>query len=290
MLVFYINTRFTYSRRYIQRLPLRVILAVAMVLTGYVLTYIITRLLFVNEFCSLGELNHIQRNVILWSVFMVAVSLTYFFATDWYQTEIQRKQLESLQVRTELNFLKSQINPHFLFNTLNNLFAIAQQSQAEELANGIARLADMMRYMIYECNAERVPLEKEVDYLRNFIALTQWRYTEQEVQVDWHIPTSLSGQMIAPMLLIPFIENAFKYGVQIGMQSTIRIALERTTDRIRFTCQNPVFPTTASLTENQGIGLENVKRRLSLLYPGKHELEIRQDEQFYSVTLLLFQS
>lgn len=285
---FYVNTFFILSKKYIRPVFTRIVASLLAVTALYTISFYLVPLTFIGEFCAPGEWDHVQRNVVLMFAFSIATSITYFFARDWYKNEVIRQQLQSLQVSTELNFLKSQINPHFLFNTLNNLFSIAQEKQQDELANYISKLSEMMRYMIYESNAEKVPVEKEIAYLKSFIVLNKLRYDDNEVKVNFSYPENSHMQMIAPMLLIPFVENAFKYGVLIGELSEINISLQVSSSEIIFNCENTDYSYIKKMHDVKGIGLDNVTRRLELLYSNMYELQAKVENGKHFVSLKLF--
>ena len=158
-------------------------------------------------------------------IIVFGLSIAYFFLKEWARVEKMRSELAAVQLDTEVKFLKSQVNPHFLFNTLNNLFSMAQKKGNDDLADGISKLSGMMRYMIYESNEEHVPLKKEIEYLENCILLNELRYAEGEAKVAFNYPEQTEGVLIAPMLFIPFVENAFKHGVAIGRSSEIDISI-----------------------------------------------------------------
>ncbi len=217
-------------------------------------------------------------------IIIFGLSIAYFFLKEWTRAERFRIRLEAVQLDTEIKFLKSQVNPHFLFNTLNNLFSMAQGRGNDDLADGISKLSGMMRYMIYDSNAESVPLDKEIDYLEDCITLNKLRYADDEVKLTFDYPPQPAGVTIAPMLFIPFVENAFKHGVAIGQTSVIDIAIVIADQKLIFTCVNPKH-NAKKMDEESGIGLENVKRRLDLLYPGKHKLQISEEDGKYIVKL-----
>lgn len=229
---------------------------------------------------------HMQLNILLIFLFTLGASIAYFFSKAWIANELIRKQLEAHQLSTEIKFLKSQINPHFLFNTLNNLFSMAQGNGNEELADGISRLSAMMRYMLYESNVERVPLRKEIEYLENCILLNRLRYADDEVNVSFDYPEFIDSLVIAPMLFVPFVENAFKYGVLVGQPWHIDMGVALVNKEVIFRCENKNYSYIHKMDDNnKGIGLENVKHRLQLLYPAKHRLTILSDEEKYVVEL-----
>ncbi|MFT3827799.1 MAG: histidine kinase [Chitinophagaceae bacterium] len=219
---------------------------------------------------------------------VLGVAIAYFFIKEWIRNNLVRSQAEAQQFSTEVKFLRSQVNPHFLFNTLNNLFSMAQKKGDSEVANGISKLSGMMRYMIYESNTDRVPLLKEIEYLEDCIALNKLRYADNEVTVKFDYPEQgvIAGVQVAPMLFIPFLENAFKHGVLIGHHSGITIAIAIDQKTLIFTCENTDYSAVKKLAEEQsGIGLENVKRRLQLVYPGMYTLQAKPENGIYKVNL-----
>ena len=239
-----------------------------------------------DAFFAMGNWVHMQLTMLLIFLTVAGLSIAYFFLKEWTRNELVRNQLEAYQLSTEIKFLKSQINPHFLFNTLNNLFSMAQEKGNDELADGISKLSGMMRYMIYDSNAGSVPLGKEIAYLEDCITLNKLRYADDEVKVTFDYPAQTGSATIAPMLFIPFVENAFKHGVSIGQTSGIDIAITVSDHTLIFTCVNTKYSAIKKMEdEKSGIGLENVKRRLDLLYPGKHNLLISEDDGKYIVKL-----
>jgi len=229
--------------------------------------------------------NGLSNTVLFVFIIVFGLSIAYFFLKEWSRAEKMRSELAAVQLDTEVKFLKSQVNPHFLFNTLNNLFSMAQQKGNDELADGISRLSGMMRYMIYESNEENVPLKKEIEYLDNCILLNKLRYADDEVKVIFNHPEQTASVLIAPMLFIPFVENAFKHGVAIGQSSAINIFIAVANKKLIFTCENAIYSVKKMENEKSGIGLENVKRRLELVYPHKHELSITDGDGKFAIEL-----
>ena len=227
----------------------------------------------------------LSNTILFIFIIVFGLSIAYFFLKEWTRVEKMRSALQAVQLDTEVKFLKSQVNPHFLFNTLNNLFSMAQKKGNDELADGISKLSGMMRYMIYESNEENVPLKKEIEYLENCILLNKLRYADDEVKVIFNYPEQTEDIFIAPMLFIPFVENAFKHGVAIGQSSEIDISISVENKHLAFTCENTIYSVKKMEDDKSGIGLENVKRRLDLLYAGKYKLFIKTDENRYIVNL-----
>lgn len=215
------------------------------------------------------------------------IFLIIFFTRRTLVTERLRNELIQNQLSTELNFLQAQIHPHFLFNTLNNLFSIAQRDRSHDVAKAISMLSSLMRYMLYESKSSRVPLTSEIAYIRNFIGLAKMRYTEEEANLLYKVEGTIDSVTIAPMILLPFVENAFKHGVLVENKSWITISVQATAETILFTCVNQKSKVRHPEETGGGIGLTNVRRRLSLLYPEKHRLEIRDQSDVFEVELLL---
>jgi len=205
-------------------------------------------------------------------------------------SEIQMLKTELGKSDANLNFLKSQINPHFLFNALNTLFGTALQENAERTGEGIQKLGDMMRFMLHENTLDKISLTREVEYLNNYIDLQKLRTSRSaDIRIDTHIEEQLNNLQITPMLLIPFIENAFKHGISLQQASYIKITLQTKESTLYFDVSNSIYIKADNDPEKlkSGIGLENVKQRLSLLYYGKHELIIRESANEFFVHLTL---
>ncbi len=212
------------------------------------------------------------------------------FSKSWFTVnELQRRLLEAEKekVQLELTSLKAQVNPHFFFNTLNGLYAMSFKNNPV-LATSILQLSDLMRYFIYDATAETVPLEKEINMLQDYTSLMKMR-ADEGADIDFEIKGDPSGKHISPLLFISFLENAFKHGVKGARENTfIHTLIEIETARISFKISNnkgqadePGFKIKG------GSGLENVKRRLELLYPLKHLLTIKEDENKFEVDLQL---
>ncbi|MEP7321296.1 MAG: histidine kinase [Saprospiraceae bacterium] len=221
-------------------------------------------------------------------LFLLLVLFVWYFTKEWIKSEKQKRELIEARFSTEVLFLKNQVNPHFLFNTLNNLFSIAQRNKDEETAQGLSQLAGLMRYMIYDSSVTHISLEKEIKNIDDFIALSKLRYPNDEVEVQLTRIGPVENIKIAPMIFLPFVENAFKHGIHIEEKSTISITFEVMGSALFFTCTNQIVD--ASIikhTEYGGIGLENVQRRLILLYPQKHKLSITNSGSTFIVHLEL---
>ena len=228
----------------------------------------------------------------LWTgQFLVAFIVWVFYRSRRDQFK-QLRGLEEALGRSEadLQFLRSQINPHFLFNALNTLYGTALQEEASKTAGGIQQLGDMMRFMLHENNQDRIPMNKEVEYLKNYIYLQRLRTdSSPQIRIDTEIEEEIPECMIAPMLLIPFVENAFKHGISLREPSWIHIRLNGDSKKILFEIRNSVHARqgTDPEKEKSGIGLKNVLHRLRLLYPARHSFFVNQDEREFFVQLMI---
>lgn len=204
---------------------------------------------------------------------------------------LQLKNMETALAKSDANlqFLKAQINPHFLFNALNTLYGTALKGESENTAMGIQKLGEMMRFLLHENTLDQIPIEKEIEYLNNFIELQKLRIqSSPDISIEESIEYPPIAGKIAPMLLIPFVENAFKHGVSLIGKSWIMIKLECRDNILNFEVRNSIHKNGNHLEQGKsGIGLANVKERLRLQYPGKHRLDIAETDKEFTVKLTL---
>lgn len=224
--------------------------------------------------------------------FVALLPLTWWLYTTGQSRKNTMLNLQMALGRSaaDLDFLRSQINPHFLFNALNTLYGTALQENAVNTSEGIQKLGDMMRFMLDENHLEKIPMHKEVAYLQNYISLQRLRTQgAADIQINVNIEEHYCQHDIAPMLLIPFVENAFKYGISLRNRSRIAISLSCDAEKIYFDVSNTTHtrPEHDPEKEGRGIGLNNVKNRLALLYPERHELSIRQTATEYFIHLTI---
>ena len=207
------------------------------------------------------------------------------FASDWLQLDSRRKALETEKLAAELNFLKAQVNPHFLFNTLNNLYYLAT-IKSDVTPQVISKLSEVMRYMIYDSNNDKVRLAMEIEYIQNYINLERLRL-EEGIPLEFNV-TGNVDILITPLILIAFLENAFKHGVSSSnIHCWIKATLEVDGDHLIFKIGNSKTNNRHDTSEKPGIGLKNVKRRLDLSYPEKYELIIADNPNAYYVHLTI---
>ncbi|SDJ24965.1 Histidine kinase [Pedobacter sp. ok626] len=235
--------------------------------------------------------------VVLLGNFLTQLILVTPIAWRIYKDRNALKTEEIVTLKTELgkadanlNFLKSQINPHFLFNALNTLYGTALQEKAERTGEGIQRLGDMMRFMLQENVEDKILLSKDIDYLNNYIALQKLRTsTSDGIIIEIQIEEQINGLLISPMLLIPFVENAFKHGISLQSPSHIKITLQTSGKTLYFDVHNSLHLKQNNDPEKlqTGIGLQNVRQRLDLLYPDQHELIIRENAKEFFIHLTL---
>lgn len=238
----------------------------------------------INDFITY----YARINIVVY-IFILGFSFLYFFIKEWAKSERIKNRLATEQLAAELKLLKLQINPHFLFNTLNNLYALAQDYNNEQLACGIHTLSGLMRYIVYESNEKLVPLEKEINYINDYLKLFELRIdTTDDVIINFKINGETKNKFIAPMLLIPFVENACKHGVNFKQKSFIDINLNVIKDQLNFSIINSNHTKYKKEFDSaSGLGLQNVHKRLELIYPDKYKLQIKPTIHAYEMKLLL---
>jgi LytS/YehU family sensor histidine kinase len=227
---------------------------------------------------------------IFMAMFLVGAASTLAkILSDWLRHERDRKELETQTMQSELRFLKSQINPHFLFNTLNSLYALTLK-KSDAAPEIVIKLSEMMRYMLYECNERRVPLRKEVQYIQNYLALERLRQG-QNSEIDFDLNGVINEQQIAPLMFTPFLENSFKHGLNNQLaQGYVRIKLDVEKQKVQLQIENSKAPTKPVMNHSKpsgGIGLVNVRRRLNLIYPDRYDLRVHDEPNTYKVNLEL---
>ncbi|HEY9169778.1 MAG TPA: sensor histidine kinase [Lutibacter sp.] len=214
---------------------------------------------------------------------LFAISLSFRLSIEWYKNEKIKNLIKTQKINAELSFLKSQLNPHFLFNTLNSIYSLANK-KSDDTTEAIITLSELMRYMIYETNKEFVTLQNEIDYIKNFISLQNLRLKESS-GVRFNVRGKLDYN-IEPLLLISFIENAFKFGTDYTGKTNINIEIKVEDDFLSLKVSNYISLKEKSNLDS-GIGIENIKSRLNILYPNTHTLNIEESDKMFNVDLLL---
>ena len=207
------------------------------------------------------------------------------FAVEWFELEARKRELANQKLTAELNFLRAQINPHFLFNTLNNLYYLAYK-QSPHTTEVIAKLSQMMRYMTDDCSHAQVQLSKEIEYMQNYISLERLRLNHQ-IPVEFCVEGNPQGVRVAPLIFITFLENAFKHGVsQHDPRAWVRVAIALQDHTCHYVVENSRPPRNGQgVPVKSGIGLQNVHRQLALSYPDRHRLRVEESADRYAVHL-----
>ena len=219
--------------------------------------------------------------------FLVLAGIAVKLIFDYVELQKQMAEVAKEKAEAELNFLKSQINPHFLFNSLNSVYFLIDKSNASARA-ALHKFSDMLRYQLYECNGEKIPVEKEINYLKDYVDLQRLRINE-DCSVQFLCSPDVKDFSIEPLLLIPFVENSFKHlSSHKGKDNEVQINISRSNGAMHLSVRNTTDgKQTIEIGKQGGIGLNNVKKRLELLYPAKHSLEINKKEGWYGIDLIL---
>jgi len=202
----------------------------------------------------------------------------------WYQKQQDLMQAEKEKITAELQLLKAQVHPHFLFNTLNNIYSFSLEN-SPKTPGLILKLSSLLSYMLYDCKAEEVLLEKETDIMKNYVDLEKERYGNK-IEISWNVEGEIKDKDIAPLLILPFLENAFKHGASEQLEKpwlSFDISVRQDVLRCKIVnSKNEYVP-----VNHNGIGIQNVKQRLAFLYPGRHELKMNDEGNFFVVSLVI---
>lgn len=268
-----------FSCWYVSKKWLPIILWLAVSLTGcFLLDFCWTS--YMEQPIQVRLVTYLPNAVFFFTMYAVFGIAFYFIRYSQYKELKENETL--LQTRqSELSFLRSQINPHFLFNNLNNIYALVSY-QSDQSLNAIASLSELLQYMLYE-TSETVALSKEITYIEKYITLQQLKYEHPE-KIDFKIAGQMGAQQIPPLLLIPFVENAFKHG-DANQPGWLNLELIANEGQLTFSCINKKAQ--KHKDPEGGIGIDNVLRRLELLYPNRHQLDIKEDQTTFNVKLSL---
>lgn len=258
-------------------------------------TLIITPLKVLVLYFKFSGLPQIQDDLLtnmnwyfLINFFIAGTSTIIKIVTDWARHLREKQELQTQTMQSELRFLKSQINPHFLFNTLNNLYALTLK-KSDKAPDIVIKLSEMMRYMLYECNEKEVLLSKEINYIKNYLDLERLRQGKN-VNIHFEVIGEPGDYKVAPLMFTPFLENSFKHGLSHNIsQGYVDMKLNISQDQVSFYIENskPDTPMPKSDRRSGGIGLVNIHRRLNLLYPDSYDLKIEDRPQSYAVQMNL---
>jgi sensor histidine kinase YesM len=268
----------------------------------YVVAFILNILLFTQ--LNIWYFNHLidyvfpdyyfisyHSNIALFTIFSVFLVITTLIklSVDWFyfnSYENRELKIRNQMIQAQLSALRSQINPHFLFNSLNVIYALAIENKAET-KDAIVQLSDILRYVIYDSNTERVTLKDEVTLVKNYIEVQQFRH-QQNDNITFNCNIEDENYSIYPMLLLPLVENSFKYGIKGDISNTfIRMELKQKKDEFIFDIENNYSENLLGTNEHSGLGLENIKKNLEIVYPKSHELKISKTNDNFKVVLKL---
>ena len=287
--VYYLLPRFLFKKKYLLFALLFILSASAAIIGQRVLMYYISTPVFypewVDEMGPFWKINPFYSLINIYTVVGLFASIKLL--KYWYQNQQMKTELENQNKTSELALLRTQLNPHFLFNTLNNIDSLIMTNK-ELASDAIIKLSDILRFMLYDTSTDSVSLDKEINYLKSYISLQQIRLKDPNF-VKFTSEGSCTGKSIAPMLFIPFVENAFKHGQKNVKAPGIEIKLTCHSDSLNFEVTNHLDTEKEVVKDDtQGIGLANTERRLELLYPGKHELKVDQSNGLYKSTMIIF--
>lgn len=221
-------------------------------------------------------------NIFIWSAGILTVKIV----VDRIRFQEYVETVKKEKLKAELDFLNAQLNPHFLFNSLHSIYGHIDKTNSAA-RNMLLTFSDMLRYQLYDCNCESIPLDKEFSYIKNYVTLQRAR-KEEDLIVNFYVDKKLLGITVAPLLFICFVENAFKYaGTTAGGESKVEISFTREQNNLVFKCLNTKDPVPTGDLKRKGIGISNAKRRLELHYPGKTILDIQENKKHYLVTLII---
>lgn len=239
-----------------------------------------------KEFKVFYQFHPYRNSFNLLSIMGLAAMIRFFKL--YIAEERRRHELQEEHLATTLAFLQAQVNPHFLFNALNNIYSMAVQNKQTDIALGLENLSGIMHYLTYESNATWVLLEKEITLLKNYIDIQHLRIADtDDTTISFQVEGKVTNKMIAPVILLPLLENAFKHGIKPDENSIVSIKLTVIHDTLIFKTKNTFFEKSDRTIQEKGIGLENVRKRLELLYPEQHELETQQTASYFEAALTL---
>lgn len=280
--LFYLNAYYLYPRLFTRTWWWLYLIIVAVILKGSF--YLKLWVLHVAD-PSFILTPHNSRIIFFPPLAFLAAGIIFRLVVDRIQREKREKEIQAERLDSELKLLRSQISPHFLFNMMTNMVALARQ-KSDLLEPSLIKLSDLLRYMLYGPGKEKLRMSDEIDYLKSYIELQQLRFGDS-VQLQFDVQNEEGDCFIEPMLLVPFVENAFKHGTGALPQPFIHIQLQTHNRQLFFRVTNNYSREQLSKDNSSGIGIVNVQNRLNLLYPGKHDIKIEDTGKQYQVTLNL---
>ncbi len=226
--------------------------------------------------------------IIPYNLVIYTLGILYGLSRDWIRKYRHESKMMQEKMRADIDLLRSQINPHFFFNALNNIYAIAQRNKDEKTGDAIMKLSGLMRYMIYDSNVADISLARELEHIENYFEVARLKFAQDEnVDIRLNKDGNFHKHTIAPLLLVPFVENAFKHGLGSKGEGYIHLNFSVDENELNLQINNPILEKKESWKKHPGIGLDNVKKRLQLLYPGRHQLNILDSEGEFKVHLTI---
>lgn len=291
---YFLIPRFLEKGRYVAYITTvlsTILICACLITSGYYVSAMVSEKTFVEIYGNTTFFSLFEGGALPSTAAAVTLAMSIRLTRNWIRSKRRQQELEKEKLDTELKFLKSQMNPHFLFNTINSIFVLIHKNP-KVASESLAKFSDLLRYQLYECNEQQILLSQELRYVCNYIELQKLRQDHNYLDVRVNMMDYGTGDLtIAPFVLIPFIENAFKHVSQRNDRSNwIAMDLSFKEKQLFFKITNSISATHTAATEAvrySGIGLTNVKRRLDLVYPGVHQLTIGQDADRYEVKLEL---
>jgi len=291
LLLFYLNLCYLFPRYKSQKINI----------AGYSLWLIFVLIIFSvaeNTFDHLYAVNNYTEGEVamqpeeiifttLINLFFIVLSILYAIIRDWLKNEVIKRKLSEENLKLELNYLKSQISPHFLFNTLNNLYSIAIKNEDNDTASGLSKLSTLMRFMLDKSDNKAVNLSEEIEYLESYIEMQKLRFLDEDnVDIAFKAQGATNTFLVPPFLLINFVENAFKHGIEYQKPSKIDIKLSVENNTLFFDIENTNHAAKRK-TSYPRMGIRNIEKRLALIYGKDYTLTINADQQIYQVKLII---
>ncbi len=294
--VFYLIPRFLERRRIVPFVVLSIALIALLSLLKFGLDQIILRLFNLptgpdeisDKMITFYRRKSYDFPILLVNLVVYTLGVLYGISRDWIRKYRQESKMSQEKMKADIDLLRSQINPHFFFNALNNIYAITQRNKDDEAGRAIVKLSSLMRYIIYDSDVAEISLARELEHIENYLEVARLKFDKKDnVDIRLEKKGNFRHHKIAPLLLVPFVENALKHGLGTKGEGYIHLNLRLNESQLHFQVENPILKKEESWKKHAGIGLDNVKKRLQLLYPERHRLEISPSEGKFRIELII---
>jgi two-component system LytT family sensor kinase len=294
--VFFLIPKFLEKRRIIAFIAVSLVLVALLSLLEYQLYQVVLRLFNLptgpdeisDKIITFYRRKSYDFPILPVNLVIFTLGILYGFSRDWIRKYRHESRMIQEKMKADLDMLRSQINPHFFFNALNNIYAIAQRNRDDEAGQAILKLSGLMRYMIYDSDVAKISLARELEHIGNYLEVARLKFDKKDkVDIDLQKEGDFHNHKISPLLLIPFVENAFKHGVGSKGDGYVHLRFSVCDGELIFCIENPILQKEESWKKHPGIGLDNVKKRLQLLYPRRHQLDISEAEGKFAVLLTI---